>query len=143
MNSGFIRPIAICIIEHDGKLLVQEGHNPDTDQHFGRPLGGTIEFGELGDETIIREFKEELGIQITDIIYLATLENIFSVLGQQSHEIVRVYRGKLCDPELYKQPYLLGHEDNGLLLRAVWVSFSTFESGEMILVPLGIMELLK
>ena len=143
MNSGTIRPIAICVIEHEGKLLVQEGHNPGTDQHFGRPLGGTIEFGELGSETIIREFKEELGIQITDITYLATLENIFSVMGQQSHEIVRVYRGELCDSDIYKQPYLPGHEDNGLPLRAVWVPKTTFESGEMILVPIGIMELLQ
>lgn len=42
-----------------------------------RPPGGTIEFGERGAATVVRELREELGADVVEPRYLGTLENIF------------------------------------------------------------------
>jgi NADH pyrophosphatase NudC (nudix superfamily) len=60
MNTNRVRPIAICVIEHEGKILVHDGYDAVKQQRFGRPLGGSIEFGEPARQTIIREFQEAL-----------------------------------------------------------------------------------
>ncbi|MBU4225503.1 MAG: NUDIX domain-containing protein [Chloroflexi bacterium] len=63
MHSEKIRPIAICVCCHKDKILVAEGHDSKKNQTFYRPLGGTIEFGERGEETVRREFVEEIGTE--------------------------------------------------------------------------------
>ena len=56
MKVGIIRTIAICLIHHQNQLLVMEGFDEVKHNTFFRPLGGTIEFGERGIETIARDF---------------------------------------------------------------------------------------
>lgn len=49
------------IILHDDKILLQK---PSDDSGYAIP-GGHAEFGETGVQTLIREFKEEIGTDIT------------------------------------------------------------------------------
>jgi ADP-ribose pyrophosphatase YjhB (NUDIX family) len=142
MKSGKIRTIAICVIEHAGKILVQDGYDTVKQQRFGRPLGGAIEFGEVGRQTIIREFQEELGVEVLDVQYLATCENIFTYQGVMGHEIVLVYRGHLADESLYRRPQLTAQEDDGMPFTASWVSIADFAAGKLPLYPDGLLELL-
>ena len=55
---------------------------------YYRPLGGGIEFGEYGIDAIQREFQEELGVDLNNLKYLFTMENIFTLNGNRGHEIV-------------------------------------------------------
>ncbi|HEX5141250.1 MAG TPA: hypothetical protein VFX19_09915, partial [Dehalococcoidia bacterium] len=49
---GRIRPIAIVVFRRpDGAILVAPGFDTVKQQHFYRPLGGEIEFGELAEDT--------------------------------------------------------------------------------------------
>ncbi len=59
-----IRNIAICLISNDDKIFVSEGRDEVKNETLYRPLGGGIEFGELAEETAIREFKEEINAEI-------------------------------------------------------------------------------
>lgn len=43
-----IRPIAIGIFRRGDSILVELGQDPATGEHFCRPPGGEIEFGEDG-----------------------------------------------------------------------------------------------
>ncbi len=43
-----VRPLAICVFRHHDRILVMEGYDPVKKEHFYRPLGGGIEFGEPG-----------------------------------------------------------------------------------------------
>ena len=141
MKPGKVRAIAICIIQHAGRLLVAEGFDEVKKSKFYRPLGGKIEFGERGAETIAREFMEEIDARVTDIRYLGTVENIFTYDGQMGHEIVLVYAGSLADAVLYEQPGLAAHEDDGSAFRAVWMPLDDFRNGRAVVYPDGVLEL--
>jgi 8-oxo-dGTP pyrophosphatase MutT (NUDIX family) len=72
MTTHRIRPLALCIFHHDGKILLSEAHDPIKNRPFFRPIGGGIEFGETSAEAIEREVQEELGLAITDVRLLGT-----------------------------------------------------------------------
>ena len=62
-----IRPLALCVIRHGDAILVSEGHDPVKQQTFYRPPGGGIEFGETGQQTVVRELMEEMDEAVTDL----------------------------------------------------------------------------
>jgi ADP-ribose pyrophosphatase YjhB (NUDIX family) len=85
----------------DGALLVSEGHAPGGEA-FERPLGGHVEFGERAADTLRREFREEIGQDLTNVRLLGVLENLFQWDGETQHEIVFVYSADLADPAAYE-----------------------------------------
>lgn len=139
-----IRPIAICVFLRNNKILVAEGYDAVKDQCFYRPLGGGIEFGESSKETICRELREELNLELDEesLRYLGTLENIYIFNGTPGHEIVFIYDGILKEPEAYERAEILGNELNGENIRAVWKSLDEFGDGKAILYPPGLLALL-
>lgn len=142
MTSNKIRPIAICVFRHDGRILVAEGYDPIKCQTFYRPLGGAIEFGEYSAATIERELAEELGAAVVDLRYLGAIENVFTFGGQTGHEIVMVYDGAFADRSLYDLPVIEGTEDDGIAFRAVWVHIETNAATAPPLYPTGLREML-
>ena len=139
-----IRPLAICVFRHDNCILVAEGYDPVKNEHFYRPLGGGIEFGEHSEQTIHRELWEEIGAEVCELKYLGTLENVYVFNGTPGHEIIRIYDGVLKDAELYEMPEIIGREmDIDVTFRAVWKTIDEFGAGKSILYPTGLLELLK
>jgi 8-oxo-dGTP pyrophosphatase MutT (NUDIX family) len=127
---------------HNNCILVNEGYDPIKRQTFYRSLGGGIEFGEKAEDTVRRELKEELNVEVGEVHYLGTLENIFTFNGTPGHEIVLIYDGVLVNSGLYEQAEIVGEEANGEVIRAVWKSLDEFGEGKSILYPTGLMELL-
>src|ERR1041384_6129270 len=144
MKKKRIRPLAICIFRNKDRILVAEGYDHVKDEYFYRPLGGGIEFGETSLETICRELREELNVQVDreSLTYLGTVENIFHFNGDPGHEIVLIYDGKLKDLGLYEQTVLTGKEANGEEFEALWMSLDEFGTGKRILYPNGLAEIL-
>jgi len=139
-----IRPLAICVFRTRDCILVAESYDPVKDEHFYRPLGGGIEFGESSSETVCRELKEEIGVEVESesLRYLGAVENIFNFNGKPGHEIVLIYDGNLKEQELYNQAVILGKEANGEDIRAVWKNIHEFGEGKAILYPTGLLEML-
>ena len=139
-----IRPLAICVFRDRGRILVNQGYDPVKDQYFYRPLGGGIEFGETSMDTVRRELMEELNVEVDreSLMYLGTVENIFTFNGIASHEIVLIYDGALKEPGLYDQAVILGKEANGEEIRAAWKNIDEFGEGKSILYPTGLLEML-
>ena len=135
------RPIALAVIRDRDRLLVFEIADPVRGVTGYRPLGGSIEFGERGHDTVAREIREEIGAQLIDISYLATLENIHQYLGRPGHEIVRVYEARLADSSLYQRDVIEGAEEDGEPLHCMWKSMADFARGDP-LYPEGLLELL-
>jgi 8-oxo-dGTP pyrophosphatase MutT (NUDIX family) len=142
MREEKIRPIAICVCLKDNRILVAEGHDSKKDQTFYRPLGGTIEFGEHGEETVRREFREEIGADLTEVQYLGMLENIFTYEGRRGHEIVLVYDGKLSDDSLYQKEIIQGDE-LGTPFKAVWKRLDEFAPGQPPVYPDGLLDMVR
>jgi 8-oxo-dGTP pyrophosphatase MutT (NUDIX family) len=144
MPPKTIRPIAICVFQDNGRILVAEAFDSKKNQVFYRPLGGTIEFGEHSRDTIRREMREEINAEVTDLRYLGTLENIFIHEGQPGHEIVQVYDGRLVDQSLYMQETIEGYEtDIHESFKVVWKPFGDFVPGKPPVYPDGLLELLE
>jgi ADP-ribose pyrophosphatase YjhB (NUDIX family) len=136
-----IRPIAICVFRYRDRILVAEGRDSRKNRVFYRPLGGTIEFGEHGDETVRRELKEEIDAEIVDVQYLGMLENIFVYEGRRGHEIVLVYTGRFAAETFYQTEVIEGNEF-GHKFSAVWKSLSDFSPDRLPVYPEGLLELL-
>lgn len=126
-----IRPIALGLAIKDGKILVSEGYDKVKDQTFYRCLGGGIEFLEKSDEALKREFKEEIGADITVKDFLGLSENIFTFEGKNGHELVVIYSVDVNDCD-YKDEYHIIDEVNSI---AKWIEINKFKSGEAILYP--------
>jgi 8-oxo-dGTP pyrophosphatase MutT (NUDIX family) len=139
--SNYIRPLAICVIQREGRILLMEGFDPVKQESFYRPLGGGIEFGETGAETVRREFMEEIQAGVGEVWYLGTLENIFTFNGKPGHEIVLVYDGRFVDESLYERDAIDG-DDLGQKFRAVWKRLDELGATPPVY-PTGLLDLLK
>lgn len=144
MKKNRIRPLAICVFRNRGRILVNKGYDPVKDQYFYRPLGGGIEFGETSMDTVCRELMEELNVEVDSesLVYLGTVENIFTFNGTPGHEIVMIYDGALKESGLYDQAVIVGEEANGEEIQAVWIGVNEFGDGKSILYPYGLLEML-
>ena len=141
MSEPRIRPLALCIFHHDGKILVNQFHDAAGGQTLFRPVGGGIEFGERSIDAIAREVQEELGLSISDVRLIGTLESIFIYEGKTGHEIVQIYDARFDDVTVYEKPWLDGCESDGAPFRATWHDSSSFTATSR-LVPEGLSDLL-
>jgi ADP-ribose pyrophosphatase YjhB (NUDIX family) len=142
MQSGKIRTIVLGIFQHDGRLLVFEGYDPADGLNFYRPLGGGIEFGEYGDQALVREMREEIGAEVANTRYVATIQNIFTHEGRMGHEIALLYAADFADPALYAREVFPLANDNGEPIKVLWKPLADFEAGAL-LVPTGLLEMLR
>jgi ADP-ribose pyrophosphatase YjhB (NUDIX family) len=142
MQKERIRPIAICIIRHGEHIFVAEGYDPVKDETFYRPLGGSIEFGETGRQTIGRELREELDAEVIVGRYLCTSENIFTFNGHTGHEIVLIFEAEFADLQRFWPGPFEGKEDSGETFAALWKPLSFFREKHAPLYPQHLLEIL-
>ena len=141
-GAGHIRPLALGIVWRGQALLVFEGYDRVKRETFYRPLGGGIEFGEHSQDAIRREFREELGAELADVRYVATLENIFICDGRGGHEIVLLYEVTLADPSFYRRETFEVREEEARYV-ARWMPLLGFGADGPPLYPDGLLELVR
>lgn len=132
--------MAIALIKRADELLVFAVPDAMKGVVGWRPPGGTIEFGERGSETVVREIREEIGVDVIEPSYLGTVENIFTYMGTAAHELVRVYTVRFADPALYAKERFDCVEANGVPFICVWKPLADFRAGAA-LYPEGLLEL--
>lgn len=92
MNEGkHIETIARGVCVRDGKVLLCL----PKDRSYSYLPGGHIEFGETGREALVREMKEETGLDATAGELLGVVESSFVQKGERHCEINLVYEMKL------------------------------------------------
>jgi 8-oxo-dGTP pyrophosphatase MutT (NUDIX family) len=142
-SKQHIRPIAICVFRSDGHLFVLEGHDEVKRETFYRPIGGGIEFWETSRAALIREIKEEIGVEIDELRYIGTIESIFVHRGERLHEIVQVYEGRFVNPAMNDLNLVMTGNEEGTPFKAMWIPMDAFRHGELILYPSGLLELIE
>ena len=86
------RVAGICV--HDGKVLLQT--TTGTDRSFAFP-GGHVTFGETNADTLIREFREEIGARVR-VGELKWVAEIFFPWGDRPcHQICLYYMVEILD----------------------------------------------
>ena len=86
-----IRLKALGLHWRGDRLLAAEVRNDAGRLKGVRPLGGTVEFGETAADAVIREFREELGLEITTRGAPVWMENRYTHEGQPGHEIIALF----------------------------------------------------
>lgn len=138
-----IRPLALCIFRRGDLIFVSQGYDDIKEQEFYRPIGGKIEFGETAKETIHREVMEEIEAEVSELVYLETLENIFTYEGKMGHEICMIFDGRFVDESRNADDYtVIGTDDGEILYTAMWKPISFFMEDNAPLYPQGLLDLL-
>jgi NAD+ diphosphatase len=65
-----VDPVVIMLVEHDGRVLL--GRQPQYPPGRYSALAGFVEVGESIEDAITREIKEEAGIGVRDVRYVAS-----------------------------------------------------------------------
>lgn len=55
-------------------------------------VGGKVEFGEATDTAVLREYKEEVGVNLQVDKLIALIENFFDLQGQSWHQYIFFYQ---------------------------------------------------
>ena len=143
MKPKQIRPIAICLFRNGSRILVSDGIDPETGRAYCRPLGGSIEFGERAREAVVREIREELGVEIREARLLGVLENLFTLDGQQGHEIVFVCDARFVNEALYQCETLPFQEEGWASGDARWFDLTKAAQDPARLVPEALLRFLE
>lgn len=72
--------VAVLIERDDGILLARRGVDPAKGK-WDIP-GGFIDAGETSEQAVIREIREETGLELTDIRYVMSLADIYAPRGE-------------------------------------------------------------
>lgn len=134
-----MRVVAQCLLEHNGRLLLQEFWHEHEHYYFFRPPGGGIEPGEYAADAMRREIQEELAAEVSEPELVHVLENIFEYDGDTRHEIVFLFRAAVLDEQLTRVPEVR-LIDNTFEFRAVWIPIAKLLQGDVVLYPVGLRE---
>lgn len=133
-----VKVIGVCI--NESHLLAMEVYNDNGKVKGIRPLGGLIEFGEMREVALAREFKEELGTDIVTAGAWRTFENTYEHHGQIGHEYIFAIAVSLTDKSLYDNETMVFSEDSASENIARWYPIDQLKSGSIELYPTGLVE---
>ena len=137
-----IRVKALGLHWREGRLLAEEVCNDNGQVRGVRPLGGTTEFGEAWQETLTREFLEELGIEVVIVSEALVFENIYTFEGEKGHEIFFIAEVLFPSDAFEGQDEIIFYEADGTRCKAQWYDLDDLDSGGLLLYPAGLKALL-
>lgn len=139
-----VRVKVLGLAWRDGRLLAADVPDDSGAVKGVRPLGGTVEFGEHTEDALRREFREELGAEITINGAPRVVENLFTHEGAQGHEVLFLYDIALPQGAFAGQEEIPFTEDGGTPCLARWHALTDLDRpGAPALYPDGLGALLK
>lgn len=118
------RPAAYAIIVHDGKILLTKQHNA-----FHLP-GGGVEIGEMPEEAVVRETKEETGIIVTSQGLVDCISGFFTYKDAEGHvhvqSILLYYLCEFVGGELSTDGFMEDEKEIGDMPE--WVSLQDLDT---------------
>ena len=110
----------VCVV--DGKVLLCL----PKDRSYSYLPGGHIEFGETGREALVREMKEETGLDATAGKLLGVVESCFVQKGEPHCEINLVYEMKVELPTAID-----GNRQQTVAALEDWICFDWVDCGKI------------
>ena len=89
----------LCYIENDGKYLMLHRVKKHNDMNEGKwiGVGGHVESQESPEECLVREVKEETGLDATEVSYQFSIPNLYLYSGFMVHTLDMFYLVKVKD----------------------------------------------
>lgn len=114
-----------AVVRHDDHLLL---HRAEGDSSWALP-GGRVELGEDAASTLMREFQEELAIELSCGSLLYVIENFFEYGGKPYHELGLYFAASLpSDSVLLAKDRSHPGVENSQTLEFKWFPFEAIES---------------
>ncbi|QLP96693.1 MAG: NUDIX domain-containing protein [Rhodoblastus sp.] len=133
-----IRVLALGLLWREGRLLVCEVRDDAGRLKGVRPPGGGVEFGETWRAALVREFREEFGLDVAVAGEPHVAENIFTHEGARGHEIAFVAPVEIVAGALAAGESVLFLEDRGQPVVARWLDPATLDAdGAPLFSPTG------
>lgn len=138
------RAKVLGILLDNKRILVEEfyGKHSGGEGTYYRPIGGSIEYGEKSADALVREYEEELHVDVIIQQYMGCLENIFLVDEEMGHEIIQLYSVGFKDKADYKREVFEVIEGDKRAV-AKWLSIADFISKQQVIYPTGLVEQLE
>ena len=114
------RVVVHCVLRYERKALLIRAEDR-TGRVIWRAPGGGVEWGETAEAACRREIREELGVELTSLRFLAALDGIVNWNGIDEHETVLLYDGVPVDWGPLLDPGLRCFEANGKPLDVRWM----------------------
>lgn len=136
------RVVALAWIRRPGtnEILVSNSRDEVIGVRFQRLFGGGVDFGERGEESLRRELREELGVELGAARLAGVVENLFVFEGYPGHEVMLVFETELGDESLYAKETFEGIEDEPKI--GVWRDLDQPDS-DVPLYPPGLLDELE
>ena len=121
-----IRVRACGILVEEGSILLARIHSPVTNSLVWLPPGGELEFGESVEECLIREFKEEAGLEVK----VQSFQFINELIEPPFHALELYYKVKRTggEPKLGVDPE---RGEDQLLRDLKWISVHDLNSVDL------------
>lgn len=101
-----VRTVGVTL--RNGKILIQREKDGN---EYALP-GGTVKLGETTEETLIREYREETGAEITIKKLLWTEESFWEYNGKKQHGIAFYYLIDFLDDTIFEREDFISQKDN-------------------------------
>ena len=139
-KQSTIRVKSLAWIEDQGMLFVVRMTDMIKGDQYYRPVGGSVEFGELAIDTVRREVMEELNTIVEVTGSPLVVENLFTCDGEAGHEIDYFYPCKFKDKDFFQRKVFQLHEADGSTWEASWIPITDCLNGSLRLVPDALLE---
>ena len=125
--SDRIRFKAIGLHWREGRLLAVEVLDDAGRLKGVRPLGGSVEFGETARDALVRELREELGVEARPVGPPIFMENLYVHEGAQGHEVMAIFDVTFPPDAFAGETRLEFHEDDGAPQTARWFALDELD----------------
>ena len=113
---------AYGVLIHEGQVALVRSSNPNHVPPLWWLPGGGIDFGESPEDTLLREFVEETGLEVRDPVLLGVSSDVRRRdNGDRIHSVRVIYRVAMAGGELQ-------HEVHGTTDHAGWFTLADLES---------------
>lgn len=143
-SSTHIKVKALGLHWLEGKLLAAEVYDDRGRLKGVRPIGGSVEFGEKWQSALMREFREELGVDVELKGFPLVMENIYTHEGEVGHEVLFICEVLFRCAKLEGQSSIEFYEDSGTPCIARWFDLGDLDRpGGPALFPTGLKNALQ